>query len=62
MREGGRPQQVWPVPMALAHGIFTTMQGPCAAEFSRQNPLTFSTDDESTEDEFEEVYLRGKRF
>ncbi|XP_017245414.2 transcription factor TCP22-like [Daucus carota subsp. sativus] len=25
--EGGGPQQVWPVPMALTHGICTTMQG-----------------------------------
>ena len=27
--EGGVPQQVWPVPMALTHGICTTMQGRC---------------------------------
>nr|XP_017245511.1 PREDICTED: transcription factor TCP20-like [Daucus carota subsp. sativus] len=27
--EGGGPQQVWPVPMALTHGICTTMQGRC---------------------------------
>ena len=26
--EGGGPQQVWPVPVALTHGICTTMQGP----------------------------------
>lgn len=60
--EGGGPQQVWPVPMALTHGICTTMQGPCAAEFSEHNQSTLSSHDESIEDIFEGLYLSWKRF
>ena len=55
--EGGGPQQVWPVPMALTHGICTTMQGTCAAEFSKHNQSTFSSDDASIEDFFVGLYF-----
>ncbi|KAL1830911.1 hypothetical protein ACET3Z_000562 [Daucus carota] len=35
--DGGKPQQVWPVPLALTRGIGVKMQGPYAPGSSEQN-------------------------